>query len=231
MGPDEKVTLPAMPAVDPWARMDRIEVAQSAHAEKCAERFGKIGVQIEIAADKCLVDTKMLSAQIADNAKVARALEARFVEFEKWQPGVDASVKRAGEDAAEAKRVAETSVNEMKGTAAGLVGILSKAETATAEREDAKRVDRASDKANRELAQATHAARFEAQGDALRRQAAGIVTVGEAVTQLASRALLAFVVVALVVIGGVVVVVATVLVSRPTELTVAPHPRAAGESR
>lgn len=240
-GPDEKVTTPSMPAVDPWARVDRLEGSIVAHAERCAERFGKADARAEAVTERCTADFATLTRQIAASAGSVRGLEGRVVELERWRPIADGAVKRATADAADAKQGAENSIQEMRGMRDGLIGHLARSEAATLEREEAKRAEREdaaregkaerdADEARRVQATAKHEARFESLGDAVARQAAGIVTVGGAVTQLANRALLAFIVVSLVVVVGVVVVVVTVLASRPTETVVAPH-RALGEPK
>lgn len=233
-GPDEKVTVPALPAVDPWARVDRLETKLDAHVKESAERFGKLAQKLDDSSEKCSGDHAMLRDQVAASANVARGLDGRFKDIEAWKPGIEDSVSKAREEAADAKRVADACVAEMKGTAEGMMRVLKEAEKATEAREDAKRAERdeaaREAKAERDAAEARrvaattkHEARFESLGDAVARQAAGIVTVGGAVTRLTNRILLALVVVGLVGIVGVAVVVVTVLASRPAETVVAPR--------
>ena len=185
---DRRTTSPAMQAVDPWARLDRVEASVAAHAERCAERFGEAKAKADGVAERCVEDNAASSRRIDAAALVARGLEARVVAIETWKPMIEAAVKHATDRADLANTAADANVKEMRDTAAGLSRILADAEKAMNDREAEKKHER--DEAarvarqEREAAQALHAARFEAQGNAIQRQAAGIVTVGEAVTGL-----------------------------------------------
>lgn len=241
-GPDEKVTTPAMPAVDPWARLDRFESSLAAHAERCAERFGEVKARSESAAEKCANDNAVLTRQIAASAGIARGLEGRVVEIEKWRPIVDAAVKRATADAAAAKQGAENSIQEMRGMRDGLISHLARSEATTLQREEAKKAEREDAareaKAERDAAEARrvqatakHEARFDAQGDAIKAQAQVIVDMSTVVTAIQKdvKRGSSLTSIASVVVGGILVVV-NILSSKCGETVVVSTPARAVSS-
>lgn len=181
---------------------------------KLVERDARLETLIEAGTNERQRQHDDLLTKVEANAGATRTLASEVEKLKERVSLAEKATKVVSDKADSATSKAGESVDEVRGIGDGLKSHLSKFERTGEAREVTAKAERDAAEAKRATATAEHAARFEAQSDALKRQATGIVTVGAAVGNLETWVKRAFCVVGLVLVAGIALTVCTVVASR-----------------